>query len=83
MSDPNANSEVLSMEAYRVEHMARGVRYYVLAKTAAQAIEIVTLRLGDPEGSSAWKATPGEAPPNLRRGVVIDEQGKPIQSMEF
>ncbi len=70
-------------QVYRVWRPARPVDcYYLLAKSRKEAIEIVTLRLEDPEGSKAWNAEPDAPAFAVPKGIVADKSGKPIQSQE-
>ncbi len=70
------------MTAYRVRHKRSGDLFYVLASSAFEAVEFVTLALGDAEGSAAWEAEPGSAGRELVKGTVFDSAGKPITSLE-
>ena len=70
------------MEAYRVINKHSAVIYYLLAASSAEAIERLTLVLGDVEGRRAWEATLDTPPYPLTRGVVLDREGKPVKSLE-
>lgn len=73
---------MVAMQAYRVTHKQSADVFYLLAASSSEAIERLTLVIGDAEGQRAWEAMPDAPPGLLTRGVVLDRDGKVVKSLE-
>ena len=71
------------MMPYKVRHKARDVCYYVLAGSTSEALEMVTVRLGDAEGAAAWEVTRETPPHPLKKGIITNAEGKPVETVEY
>lgn len=71
------------MTIFRVTHKMSAVTcYYTHARSAAEAIERVTLALGDLEGASAWTAEEAEPDFVLAKHGVFDHSGARIKTLD-
>lgn len=71
-------------ETFQVHrHANKGDRYFVVADSADEAIEKVTLRLADLEGKKAWSATIAKPPFEFRTGDVVDGAGHPVKGVDL
>lgn len=70
------------METFQVKrHANKNDRYFVVAASADEAIEKVTLRLADLEGKEAWSAAQTRPPFDFNPGEVVDGSGRPVKSV--
>ena len=70
------------MATYRVRHRRSGRCYHLRANTPGEAIERLTLALADLEGEGAWEAVPDADRDDVIGGIVLDEAGRPIRSLD-
>ena len=64
---------------YEVRNKTSNERFYVLACSAENAVERLTLAMVGPDGAEAWEAVPASLALTLVAGVIFDESGRPIK----
>lgn len=67
------------VDPYEVADHTSGDRFYVLAASAEDAIERVSLALRDAEGARTWQARQASGALLLVEDVVFDASGRPVR----
>lgn len=71
------------MTVFRVTHeKSTATSYYTHARSAAEAIERVTLAVGDVEGASAWTAEEAEPDFEMAKHGIFDASGARIKTLD-